>query len=232
MIKSLIFSLLFVFVTLSGNAQSDCSVFFPFRKGAVMEYTSYDRKGKVENITENKVISVMKSSDGSVEAELATIVRNKKGKEEFSGAYEVSCQDGILQIDVTSMLNPGMLQSFQGMEISIDGDYVTLPNELEEGSVLTEATTKISAGTNGISIINMTINIKDRKVDGIERVTTPAGTFDCYKLLQTTEVNMMITKSFDSIEYYAEGVGIVRSETLDDDGEVIAYMELTAFEKP
>jgi len=221
-----------LFMLVSSSAQSDCSVFFPFKKGAKMEYATYDKKGKLESTTENTILLLRDTPNGGVEAEVTTVVRNKRGKEQYTGEYTVNCEDGVLKVDVTSMLNPGMLESFSGMEVSIDGDFLTLPNELKSGQELPDATTSIAAGTNGINIINMDIEVKDRKVEDITSVTTPAGTYDCYKISQRTEVDMMINRTFSSVEYYAEGVGVVRSETLNDDGEVESYMELTKFEKP
>ena len=129
------------------------------------------------------------------------------------------------------MLNPAMQQSFANMEVSIEGEDLTIPKKLTEGQELPDASTNIKAGTGGINIVNMTVNITDRRVLGKESVTTPAGTFDCYKVTQTTDVKMMLGKEFSSIEYYAEGIGVVRSETYDKKGNLDGYMELTSFEK-
>jgi hypothetical protein len=226
------FVLCLFFLSVSIHAQTDCSVFFPFKKAVKMEYANYDKKGKLESTTENSIMEVRETAGDVTEAVVKTVVKDKRGREQYAGEYTVTCEGETLKVDVTTMLNPGMLKSFSGMEVSIDGDYLALPNQLEEGQELPDAVTKVSAGTNGISIINMEIEVKDRKVLGKTSVTTPAGTFDCFKLSHTTEVDMMITRSFSSVEYYAEGVGVVRSETINEDGEVVGYMELTRFVSP
>ena len=211
-------------------AQSNCSMFYPFKDGLKMEYTYYDKKDNLESRTESTVKAV-KALPNGVEATIANTVFDKKGKEQFSGEYLVRCEDGVIKMDASAMLNPAMQQSFSNMEITIEGEGLAIPQKLETGQELPDASTNIKAGSGGINIINMTVNITGRKVIGQETITTPAGTYNCYKLTQTTDVKMMLGKSFTSIEYYAEKVGLVRSETYDKKGDLEGYMVLTKFEE-
>ncbi len=211
-------------------SQFDCTAFYPFEEGATMEYANYNHKDKLEG-TQTTTVKSVKEVDGAVEAVVYSSIRDKKEKEQFTGEYTIRCENGTLKMDVSSMLNPAMQQSFSGMEMTIEGDALQLPNELKVGMELPDATTTIKAGTGSINIVNMTVNITDRKVEGKETITTEAGTFECFKVRQTTNVKMMISKSFDSVEYYAENVGVVRSETYDKKGNLESYMVLTKFEK-
>ena len=129
------------------------------------------------------------------------------------------------------MVNPAMQQSLANMEVSIEGTELALPSTLTVGQERPDASTTIKAGSNGVTIINMTVNVTNRKVLSREELTTPAGTFNCYKITQDTDVKMMIAKTMTSIDYYAEGVGMVRSETYDKKGNLEGYTELTKFEK-
>lgn len=195
-----------------------------------MEYTSYNKKGKVESSTTSTITTVEASGSAAV-ASVSSSIRDDKGKEQFAGAYEVRCENGIITMDASSLISPAMQQSFASMEVSIDGDGLVLPSKLEPGQMLPDASTTIKAGSGGVNIINMTVNITNRKVLGREEITTPAGIFNCYKISQDTDVKMMIAKTMTSIDYYAEGVGVVRSETYDKKGNLEGYMELTKFEK-
>lgn len=224
------FIFFFLFLGAGLYAQSDCSMFYPFKEGVSLEYTYFDKKDKLESRTQS-TIKLVKALPNGVEASVTNTLFDKKDKEQFAGEYLVRCEDGVIKMDASSMLNPAMQQSFSNMEVTIEGEDFTIPRKLEVGKALPDASTNIKAGTGGINIVNMTVNITDRKVIGQETITTPAGTFDCYKLTQTTDVKMMLGKSFTSIEYYAEGVGVVRSETYDKKGELEGYMVLTKFEK-
>lgn len=225
----ILFVLLSVLIAGSSFAQ-DCSTFFPFKEEAYMEYTTFNKKGKVENITENTV-KVINEEDGEVQAVVGTVLKDKKGKETYSGTYEVFCKDGKLMMDMNSMFNPAMQESFSGYEVTIEGDALTFPSDIEVGQDLPDASSEITTATSGIAIATLTLNITDRKVEDKVTVSTDAGTFECYKISQTSNIKMMISRSYSTIEYFTEGVGMVRSETYDQRGKLQSYMELTAFKK-
>lgn len=226
MMKNIFLFLIFAISAENLAAQADCSVFFPFDKGKQLLYKHYDEDGQLVNTSEVSVLLVRSAPDGSVEAEISSIVRDEEGVEDFSGEYVISCKEDKLYMDITSTLSPAMLKAFQGMELTLKGDYVTLPNELEIGQNLSSAITNITAGKGGVQVVSMDIRVTRREVEGKDEITTPAGTFSCYKVTQTTSVEMMITKSFDIIEYYAVGVGLIRSETRNREGKLVGYMEL------
>jgi hypothetical protein len=59
-------------------------------------------------------------------------------------------------------------------------------------------------------------------------MTTPAGTFSCYKMSSTIETKTMFTMVAKSTDWVAKKVGTVRSETYDKTGKLISYMVLTS----
>jgi hypothetical protein len=224
-----LFLLLPILITYSSFAQ-ECSTFFPFKEGAYMEYTAFSKKGKVESITENRV-QVIEEKDNQIRAELSTVLKDKKGKESYSGTFEVFCEDGKLLMDINSMFNPAMQQSFSGYEVTIEGDALSFPADIEVGQELPDASSKITTAAGGINIASMTMDITDRKVEDKTTISTDAGTYECFKIRQTSSIKMMISRSYSTVEYFAEGIGVVRSETYDQRGTLQGYMELTAFEK-
>ncbi len=225
----IIFPTLFLFVAGVLTAQ-DCTTFFPFKQGATIEYTHYDKKDKVSASTMQKITLVEDKGDAGISATIEAQINDKKGEEAMTTAYDIRCQDNTLYMDITAMM-PELTQSFGQMEIEMTGDDLQLPSRLTVGQALPDATMQIKAGTGGMSIMNMTIEIVDRKVEGRETVETPAGTFDCYKINQTTKTKMLVSKTFTSTEWYAEGVGIVKSESYDKKGNVESYSLLTRFSK-
>ncbi|MCB0579597.1 MAG: hypothetical protein KDD10_09860 [Phaeodactylibacter sp.] len=228
--NSVIFFLFLFFGNAALRAQAGCTLFYPLDAKVKLEYTYYDKNGNMESKTRSSVKAV-RSLPGGVEAVIFNRIFDKRDKEQFTGEYRVRCEGGLIKMDATSMLNPGMQQSLSNMDVDVEGEAFVIPGKMKPGQALPDAKTNIRAAAKGINIVDMTVTVTDRKVAGQERVTTPAGTFDCYKISQTTEVRMMLAKSFASVEYYAEGVGLVRSETYDQQGNLEGYMELTAFGK-
>ena len=223
---------LFVLATYQLSGQFDCTSYYPFKQGTKMWYHNYNAEGELLSSTENKVLLVRTVPDGTTEAEISSIIRDESGKEDFTGEYVVNCKDGILELEVMSSLTPAMLQSFQGMEMTLVGDLLSMPEKLEVGMKLADASTKINAATDGVNIISMDFHVNERKVEKLEKIITPAGEYDCYKISAQTKVDMMIEKHFTTIEYYSEKVGLVRTETLDHSGKLISYAELIKLESP
>lgn len=226
------FLALFILATYQLSGQYDCTSFFPFAEGAKMWYHNYNAEGELLSSTENQVLSIQTVSDGTTEAEISSIIRDESGKEDFASEYVVNCKNGVLKLEVVSSLTPVMLQSFQGMEMTLVGDLLSMPQQLEVGMNLEDASTKISAATDGVNIINMGFHVNERRVEKQEKVITPAGEFNCYKIRAQTKVDMMIEKYFTTIEYYAEEAGLVRTETLDQNGALISYTELIRLQIP
>ena len=62
------------------------------------------------------------------------------------------------------------------------------------------------------------MTITNRTVQGQESVTTPAGTWNCYKITCKTKITgkaaifNIPTTILDVTEWYAPGVGIIKSE--------------------
>jgi hypothetical protein len=82
-----------------------------------------------------------------------------------------------------------------------------------------------------MSMMNMTTKVYNRKVEAIEKVTTEAGTFECYKISYDVFVDGMIDFNSKGIEWIARDVGAVRSETYNKNGKLTGYTELIKLEK-
>ena len=91
---------------------------------------------------------------------------------------------------------------------------------------------------NGTALFStMKINISNRLVASQESITTPAGTFNCFKITQDIKVEsimmgMTIPISMKSAEYYAAGTGLVKSQSFDKNGKLSGYSLLTKLTKP
>lgn len=90
------------------------------------------------------------------------------------------------------------------------------------------------ADTN-VGMSTMDFAIKNRTVAGQEEMTTPAGTFSCYKITYDMDMNVKVmgmgrTTNLTGTEWIAEGVGMVRNEQYDKNGKLNSYSVLTKLE--
>jgi len=82
-----------------------------------------------------------------------------------------------------------------------------------------------------MTVMNITIAITNRKVEAVENVTTPAGTFECYKISYDIDTKMMFTVKVKGVEWYAKNVGLVKSESYSTDGKLMGSNLLVGVKK-
>ena len=143
---------------------------------------------------------------------------------------KMSCIDGVFTVDMQSYLNQNAIAGLQDMEVKIEGVDMEFPSNLSVGQELNDASITFTASNMGITMMKMNVKITDRKVEAIEDVTTPAGTFSCYKMTYKTEMQAFGKYTTSSIEWFALDIGSVRSETYDKKGNLESYSVLTHFE--
>ncbi|TLP74406.1 DUF3108 domain-containing protein [Maribacter sp. ACAM166] len=222
--------ILFIVGTSNSIAQNNCSKFYPMTEGVAMEYTNYNKKGKVEGVSSYKVTEV--DTDGSItNATMAINLKDEKGKDIYSTDYKLSCSGNMVTLDFESLLPSEMMEQYGDMDIDISGNDIEIPNDLSVGQNLSDANVTMKIGMSGINM-NMVVDMKNRKVEKKENVTTPAGTYDCYVIYSENQSKMMmVNQVYPSRVWLAEGVGMVKQETYKKNGNLMASTELTAYSK-
>lgn len=224
-----IFPMIFILAAGRVTAQ-ECATFFPFDKGAALEYTHYDDKGKVMLVSNQKVVMIDDAGADGLTAQVDVVMLDKNGKEQTKGNYKVTCKASTLYMDITATM-PQMTQSFSQMEMQMTGDQLQLPAKLSVGQALPDAHMEIKAGSGGVNLMKMTIDVTERKVEGKEMITTPTGAYEAYKISYMTSTKMLVGKNFKTIAWYAPKVGMVKQESYDKKGNLENSMVLTKFSK-
>ena len=116
------------------------------------------------------------------------------------------------------------------MEVDITGTNIELPNNLHEGQTLPDAHMDMNISMGPITM-KMSVRMVNRKVEGKETVTTPAGTFECMIIAYDAEMKMSgVNKIGHLKQWMAEGVGMVKSEEIKN-GKIMGSSLLTEFSK-
>lgn len=215
---------------MSRLAAQDCTAFFPFEKGAKMEYTFYDDKGKVTTTSNQKIVIIDDAGTEGLTAQVEAIILDKNGKEQSKGNYKVTCKDNTIFMDITAMM-PQVSQSLSSLEMQMSGDQLQLPSKLSAGQALPDAHLEIKAGSGGVNLMKITIDITERKVESKETITTPTGTYEAFKISYLTTTKTLMSKSFKTTAWYAPKIGMVKQETYDKKGNLDNSMVLTKFSK-
>lgn len=221
----------FVLIGCKGKAQnnsSNCSKYYPFNEGHISEYEMRNKKGKTDGTIKYTVNNVS-NSGGTTTATIHSELFDKKGKLVLDSAFDMSCNGSTVTMDFKSLMNADMMKQFDNLETEITGTNVELPNTLTAGQSLPDANINIKMNMGGMNM-NMTTHITNRKVVGTETITTPAGTFECVVITQTSSGKMMVA-NFNSSQktWLAEGVGMVKYEDYNSNGKLQNTTVLTSF---
>ena len=211
-------------------AQDNCSAFYPMNEGVSMEYTNYNKKGKVEGVSTYKVTEANHTGDTTT-ATMSINLKDNKGKDIYSTSYNLTCTGNMVTLDYESLLPTEMMEQYGDMDIEISGNDIEIPNELSVGQNLKDANVAMKISMSGINM-NMTVDMTNRKVEKKESVTTSAGTYDCFVLYSENRSKMMMANQvYPSRVWLAEGIGMVKQETYKKNGDVMSSTMLTAQSK-
>lgn len=221
----LLCSIIFL-VSLYGKTQ-DCDFYFPTREGSMIEHRHFDARERLSSVTRASVLESDTTETGFL-VRIKSDVFDIKDQLISSNDLELKCEGGSFLLDMSNYFQDLSLESYENMEVRIDSDNLTLPKNLKQGSFLPPARSRISVVNAGVPVMNMVVNVYNRKVEGVEDVTTPAGTFSCYKVSYDLETIMLFQIKSRGVEWYAKDIGLVKSETFNRSGKLTSRTILSA----
>ena len=151
-------------------------------------------------------------------------------------SYTITCKGGSYTMDLRSLITPEMKTAARGMEMKLEGDVLEYPSSMKAGDSLKGGEMRMMMSSGNMLFSTTTIIIKNRKCEKVETKTTPAGTWECYKITSTQEFSMKSMMGVTQLpprtatEWFSYKVGPVRTESYKD-GKLESYSELTAFKK-
>ncbi len=115
--------------------------------------------------------------------------------------------------------------------MKMESENLEIPSRLAAGQTLKNGYITLTAVGSPMPM-KISVQVTDRKVEGKETLTTPAGTFTCWKISSqsTTQMQMGINMnlSFSTVEWIAERAGLVKSESYDKNGKLSSYLVLVS----
>ncbi len=215
--KKLLFTLLSTLFLSQAFAQKSCEGFGQFRKGLKTELTSYDHKDKATNVVSQEVTE-LKTVGGELTATCNVTMKDKNDKpigEKFT--TQMRCKDGNIYMNFKDMIGAGALGQMKDAEMKITGDDLMYPYALSTGQTFPNAKTDMQVLMGGTPIMTMSFTMKDRKVAAKESLTTPAGTFDCYKITYTMESSMALVGESTGAMWLSDGM-MIKTESYNKKG--------------
>jgi hypothetical protein len=207
--------------SLTANAQ--CNDFFPIKNGTEWTFENYNAKGKATGKNHQKVTAFTPAGSGFT-ATINSIMYNEKGKEQAKGDLIVSCENGVITMDMRKFIPEEQYKAFGSTEVKVESENLQFPAKLSVGQSLKDGSITITSVGSQLPM-NMDVTISERTVEAKETITTPAGTFDCYKIKSKMHIKNQvgITMNFDfsAIEWLAPNGGMIKSESYNKNGKLV-----------
>jgi len=214
----------FTFLLLTGNLFSqDCSNYYFLQNNKTVEMTISNGKGK-ESGKMTYVVSNSKKSGSSITATINSEFVDVKGKSITKATNNVKCENGVMQMDMKTFIPPAQTEQMKAGEAKATDVYLEYPANMNVGDQLKDGQFNMDYESNGLKS-SIEISITERKVEGKETVTTPAGTWECYKISAKNKIVSKVAGigfpiKMDVTEWFAPGFGIVKTESKSGKTEI------------
>lgn len=239
--KILLSSLALVIACAAATAQ-----YFSTTQGQVMIYKETDVKEETESAIKSTVISVDKADNGVITARIEDLQSDPSSPMMEVKTYRTFSYDSATGETKAIVMSAEDFKDFflsmirqsaeaAGQHLS-EMEYNDLEKAISsKGSLEFVIDPKMAAGTKlpktslrlNAGMVSMRANLWDGKMLGIERVTVPAGTYDCvkisYSIVMTTPNG---NDKHNVIEWYAKDLGLVKSAETDKKGNIISEQVL------
>jgi hypothetical protein len=227
--RKLIILTLAVFLGINLSAQK---AFFPAKAGTKLTYQTSDKKGKMTGQTKYTVKEITGSGDHfTIVYDVESL--DDKGQRVFIDNISVKQEGDKMYFDMSNFLNKAAFQQNGEIPPSIEvtGNNMEIPLIPIPGTSLPDANVTMSMKMGFINL-KMTVNVTNRKVEALEDVAVKAGNFNAFKFTGDVSGTIVgIKVNTKSVDWYAYGVGLVKTESYDKKGELKSVLELVEFQK-
>lgn len=163
----------------TATANADCGNQILFKEGARITYAQFDGNDK-EFSRQTSIVKSVKKEKGIWQS---VVEMTDASNEKMANAQvQYSCDGNQVHFDMQNLF------AKNGMEVEsvIKADQLSFPLQVKSGETLPDAGFKMSAKGGTI----FTTGIHNRKVETIEKISTPSGTYDCYKITADLKVDI------------------------------------------
>jgi hypothetical protein len=213
-------------------AQDDCMEFFPSNPGAMLVNKTYDAKGNLLRTMTYKLVEAY-DYGSSNDIQITFTMTDKNNKVLDQGNLETRCDNGVFYMKMVNKSMSPDLMDILSTDTELVGDFLDYPDTFNEDIQMDNNPFDMDAGEFSIQSKSdkknpIRVRVFNRQYVGNEKIKTPVKTFDASKITFDFEVTKdKKTTRYKGIEWYAVNAGIVRSETRDNNNNIVNYTEIT-----
>jgi len=232
--KSFILACVLAGIAFHPSAQN-CNGFYFFTDNAEVVMTVYDKKGAEGGKLTYKISGVNKSGNNAT-ADFTSEFVDEKGKSLSKGSGKLKCTGGILYVDAKVSVPQTSMAAYKDMDVKGEESFVEYPSSMSAGQSLKDVNFSMEVHNKGSLFSTITLTQDNRKVIGKETISSPAGTWECWKIsydaqFKATMMGIGIPINMKTTEWFAPGFGLVKTESYSKNGKLMGSTLITSVKK-
>jgi len=214
----------------------DCNQPLGLTKNTEFVYQVTDR-GKNSGTLSNKVVQQNLSPEGAFVTTIKTARISNKNRPESVEEFTIRCKEDTVYLDALLLLREQALKAFDGKEFEYTPQDLAYPHEMQPGLKLPEGRLEVQVKSSNVDITNLQMYTVNRKVEGKQQLTTPAGTFDTYRItyqyiVKLNAMGVNLEDVYNVEEFYSTENGIVKLQFTNKKGKKGKGIELISKKSP
>jgi len=206
----------------------DCVGYYFLQNNKTIEMAILNKKGD-QTARQVYTVSNVSNSGNSTTADIETEMFDKKGKTITKSKQKIKCSDGVMMVDMKMSMPSQAAAGGPAAETDVKATdiFIEYPNNMKVGDALKDATMHLDMDSGNGLKQTVDMEVFDRKVEGQETVTTPAGSWECFKIsfkskmrIKTMGIGMPV--NIEGVEWFAPGFGIVKTQSKQGSTELLA----------
>lgn len=203
----------------------DCNGYYFLQDNKTIEMAILNKKGE-QSAKQVYTVSNVNSSGNTTTADLNSEMFDKKGKSMAKGKAKIKCDGGMMLVDMKMSIPVQPGAPAVESDVKAEDIYMEYPSNMNVGDNLKNASMHMDMDNNGMKQ-SVDMDVFDRKVEGKEKITTPAGSWDCYKISYKSKMRIKtmgigMPMNIEGVEYYAPGFGVVKTQSKNGGTEIVA----------
>lgn len=202
------------------------------KTGMGYEIINYNAKDKPTGKMTYQITNVSRQGTSTV-VDVSVLMQDEKGKQQPPYTVHYTCTGNELVADMSGMIQSMQNTGLKDMEMRMKANKLVYPGILSVGQKLADGQLEAEMVSKGSTMMEMTMRMSNRQVESKDAVTTPAGTFDAYKVssdmsFENRVMGMPIRTSMRTVSYRAVNqLFDVRTETYNKNGKLMGYSLLS-----
>ncbi len=202
------------------------------KTGQTFEMSMFSAKDKLTGKVNYTVDNVRREGSSTL-VDMTARMQDDKGKQQLPYTIRYTCTGNELMADLSGMAQSMQNAGMKDAQLKMKTNQLVYPGTLSVGQKLPDGQMEADFISNGSTLMEMSMTMSNRLIEGQQPVTTPAGTFDTHKITSDLSftnrvMGIPIRGTMRVVSYRAsKQILDIKSETYNKNGKLMGYSLLS-----